>query len=230
MVVKLCPKLSHAGILATLRWPLSVNPQDVRLGADIAACWPSPRAFSGPGGHSSLSDTTAAPLLSAARLAAAIGDYGDKHRDFGTAPYQGLCTNIGDIKSDGAYNVIPTEVELLLSLRPPPGDDVRAREADIYALSEQLCPQADMKTIVALEPFTSRAVDDFAPIFTDSFAPVDLPYWTEAAMLSQAGVNTVVYGPGDVDQAHKPNEYVSGEQLVTAHDRYARALSGGWHE
>lgn len=185
--------------------------------------------FKGPGGHSSLSDHTAAPLLEAARLAAAIGDYGDQNRDFGDAPYKGLCTNIGEVKSDGAYNVIPTQAELLFSLRPPPGDDVKARERDILTLAKETAPQADISRIVALEPFASKNIDAFAPIFRDEFDPIDLPYWTEAAMLSAAGVNAVVYGPGDVDQAHKPNEYVTGAQLLAAHDVYARALSGAWH-
>ena len=56
--------------------------------------------------------------------------------------------------------------------------------------------------------------------------PVDLPYWTEAALLSEAGVNAVVLGPGDVDQAHKPNEFVSTSQLIDAAKIYKRALSG----
>ena len=55
---------------------------------------------------------------------------------------------------------------------------------------------------------------------------VDLPYWTEASMLSQAGVNTVVYGPGNLEQAHKPNEYVEIAQLQAAAAIYAAALRG----
>ena len=45
-------------------------------------------------------------------------------------------------------------------------------------------------------------------------------------MLSEAGLNVVVYGPGDVEQAHKPNEYVSEAHLLTAVSAYGRALSG----
>ncbi len=183
-------------------------------------------AFSGPGGHSSLSDHTAAPLLSAARLAAALGAYGDAHRDFGTAPYKGLCTNIGEIRGDGAYNVIPTQAELLFSMRPPPGDSVAARERDLRALAKDTVPGTELLTIAALEPFASRDIAAFAPLFTEGFTPIDLPYWTEAAMLSAAGVNSIVYGPGDVDQAHKPNEYVTESHLLAAMTIYGRALEG----
>lgn len=182
--------------------------------------------FSGIGGHSSLADHTEAPLLMASRLAAAVGDYGAQHLDFGEDPYKGLCTNIGKIESDGAYNVIPTQVKLDFSMRPPPGDDVGARETDIRAIHAELCPESPLDTLVALQPFASHNVAAFTP-YTQDTEVVDLPYWTEAAMLSQAGLNVIVYGPGDVDQAHKPNECVSVGHLSDAIKVYKRALSGG---
>ena len=48
----------------------------------------------------------------------------DAHLEFGTAPFKGLCLNIGEIESDGAYNVIPTIAKLWLLSAPPPGVDV----------------------------------------------------------------------------------------------------------
>ena len=45
-------------------------------------------------------------------------------------------------------------------------------------------------------------------------------------MLSEAGVNTVVYGPGNLEQAHKPNEYVEIAQLQTAAAMYRAAMQG----
>ncbi len=181
--------------------------------------------FTGRGGHSSLSDITERPLLQAARLATALGKYGDGHIDFGEAPYKGLCLNIGDIENDGAYNVIPTRSKLWASMRPPPGDNVKLRQAAIMKIAAEITPEAIMDTVVAFEPFATRDITAFQPIFTDT-PVVDLPYWTEAAMLSEAGVNVVVYGPGDVEQAHKPNEFVSHAHLITATAAYKRAISG----
>lgn len=187
--------------------------------------------FSGPGGHSSLSDHTPAPLLKAARLATAVGDYGLKNRDYGKDPYTGLCVNVGDIISDGAYNVIPTDVSLLMSMRPPPGDDVNKRARDVRAIAAKLetneMADEKLETLVQLQPFASQTPDAFAPFF-EAYSPIDLPYWTEAAMLSEAGLNAIVYGPGDVDQAHKPNEFVTGDHLSQAMKVYSRALSGTW--
>jgi len=181
--------------------------------------------FTGKGGHSSLADVTQRPLLQAARLATAWGEYGDVHLGFGNDPYKGLCLNIGDIENDGSYNVIPTRSKLWVSMRPPPGDNVAARREDMLNIVSEVTPEAVMDTIVAFEPFDSQNPDSFKPVFGDT-PIVDLPYWTEAAMLSEAGLNVVVYGPGDVEQAHKPNEYVSEAHLITAAAAYGRALSG----
>jgi len=174
--------------------------------------------FTGKGGHSSLSDVTERPLLQAARLASAWGEYGDVHRAFGNAPYKGLCLNIGDIENDGAYNVIPTRSKLWASMRPPPGDNVAKRAEDMLSIAKDVTPEALMDRVVAFEPFATRDIEAFKPVF-EGTPIVDLPYWTEAAMLSEAGLNVVVYGPGDVEQAHKPN-------LMTAAAVYGRALSG----
>ena len=112
--------------------------------------------FTGKGGHSSLSDITERPLLQAARLATAWGEYGDVHRAFGNAPYKGLCLNIGDIENDGSYNVIPTRSKLWASMRPPPGDNVAKRREDMLRIVRDITPEAVMDTIVNFEPFESQ--------------------------------------------------------------------------
>ena len=210
------------------RAPLAIvcEPTSCELGRRHRGMLAFSADFTGKGGHSSLSDVTAAPMLEAAKLAAAIGEYGAQHKDFGSDPYKGLCVNIGDIEGDGAYNVIPTHAKLWTSLRPPPGDSVEGREADIRKIAENTVPGTALDKIVGMQPFATKDITDFAPIFGEGHTQVDLPYWTEAALLSEAGVNAVVYGPGDVDQAHKPNEYVAKMHLSEAMQVYARALSG----
>ena len=39
------------------------------------------------------------------------------------------------------------------------------------------------------------------------------PYYTEGAIYNQAGIPTVICGPGDIDQAHRPNEFITREQM-----------------
>jgi len=182
--------------------------------------------FTGPGGHSSLSDATEAPLQKVTRFAARLSDYGDEFKPIGEPPYKGLCLNIGDISGDGAYNVIPTEAQMKFSMRPPPGDKTARHQQAAQDILSRLYPAAKLETIAALNPFQSRRPEALSALCL-GLPPIDLPYWTEAAMLSEAGVNAVVFGPGHIDQAHKPNEYVEAGQLVKAATVYAAALSGG---
>jgi len=224
------PTVIAAGHLSGVETAIVCEPTSCRVGKRHRGMLAIRADFTGPGGHSSLADKTARPLLDAARLAAAIGDYADAHIDVGPDDndgyYKGLCVNIGELNSDGAYNVIPTSATLWMSMRPPPGDDVKAREAAIYEIAQRLYPDAKLDTIVAFEPFSTRDISVFERFFTNTEI-VDLPYWTEAAMMSAAGINTVVYGPGNIEQAHKPNEYVETAQLMTAAHNYARAIKGG---
>lgn len=44
----------------------------------------------------------------------------------------------------------------------------------------------------------------------------EVPFWTDAATLQSAGINTVVYGAGSIKQAHKPKEYVTKTSLKKA--------------
>ena len=219
------PAIIERGHVEGVKRAVVCEPTSCRVGRAHRGMLGFSAAFAGPGGHSSLSDTTPAPLLRAARFAAALGDYKETYASFGEAPFQGLCVNIGDIRSDGSYNVIPTSASAWVSMRPPPGDDVDVREADLLAMARAADATVETDTLVKFVPFSSLDPQDFTPVFT-SEPIVDLPYWTEAAMLSAAGINCVVYGPGDLEQAHRPDEYVAIAQLDAARARYAALLSG----
>jgi acetylornithine deacetylase len=47
-------------------------------------------------------------------------------------------------------------------------------------------------------------------------------FWTEAALFSQAGCTTFVYGPGDIAQAHGADEWVALDELEVAARTYMR--------
>ncbi|MFL5194963.1 MAG: M20/M25/M40 family metallo-hydrolase, partial [Microvirga sp.] len=42
---------------------------------------------------------------------------------------------------------------------------------------------------------------------------IAVPYATEAGRFQEAGIPTIVCGPGSIDQAHQPDEYITLEQL-----------------
>ena len=50
--------------------------------------------------------------------------------------------------------------------------------------------------------------------------PVGEPYYTEAVSYSSAGIPAIICGPGSIDQAHTPDEYISLEQLGLGYKTY----------
>jgi acetylornithine deacetylase len=51
-------------------------------------------------------------------------------------------------------------------------------------------------------------------------------FWTEASLYSEAGLQAVVFGPGDIAHAHAPDERVSLDELASVTDAYVRVLGG----
>lgn len=178
---------------------------------------------SGRGGHSSRADQMPAPLADAARLAVAFADWGRRQRDRGPAGFQGMCMNIARIDGGVAFNVVPETARLCVSVRPPPGSDVDVVRAELFALAADVLPRAVLSAPIASASFATRAPAAF-PAALGAGAPADLAFWTEAALLSAAGIDCVVYGPGDIALAHAPDEYVPVADLERARDTFAAVL------
>ena len=76
------------------------------------------------------------------------------------------------------------------------------------------------------EPFACRDQHLFETILGGrpaEFGPLD--FWTEAALWSAAGVDAVVIGPGDIAQAHAPDEFVPLDDLQWAIDLFTHVLA-----
>jgi acetylornithine deacetylase len=180
-----------------------------------------------PGGHSSRADLMPAPIATLARAAAAIHDWGRERRAEGPRGFEGLCLNVAAIDGGIAFNVVPTRATLTVSFRPWPGADVLALHRDVEerARAAAAPDPIDWKIAVANPPFASRDVGAFAPLLGErAGAPVDLQFWTEAALFSAAGIDAVVFGPGEIAQAHAADEFVHTAQLEEARDVFIRGL------
>jgi acetylornithine deacetylase len=53
-----------------------------------------------------------------------------------------------------------------------------------------------------------------------------VPFGTDAAILSAAGVPTIVFGPGSIAQAHTADEFIEIEELQFATEIFYRIASG----
>jgi acetylornithine deacetylase len=146
----------------------------------------------------------------------------------GPPGFQGLCLNIAGIDGGVAFNVVPSRAILTVSFRPWPGADISAlhRDAEAAARAAAAPDPLEWEVVLANPPFATRDLAAFAPRLGDAVgAPIDLHFWTEAALFSQAGIDAIVFGPGEIAQAHAPDEYVEVAQLALARDVFLRVLS-----
>jgi acetylornithine deacetylase len=173
----------------------------------------------GPGGHSSRVDRLLNPIAVLARAAVALDEMGIAARDQGPAGYQGICLNVAALEGGVAFNVVPTRATLLLSVRPAPGTSVAGVLAEAERHVRAACaPHPIVWNVAADSPaFATRDLRAFEPLLgAPARAPVDLAFWTEAARLSEHGIDAVVYGPGRIEQAHAADEFVELAELETA--------------
>ena len=128
--------------------------------------------------------------------------------------------NLGRIWGGDNPNRICGDCELHFDLRPLPGmvagdllDDLHPRllsvigdtglELALKTLMESVPPfksEAGSEIVAAAEKLTGVSAESAA-------------YSTEAPFFQQAGLDAVVMGPGDIAQAHQPDEYLACERI-----------------
>lgn len=134
--------------------------------------------------------------------------------------------NVGTIKGGTALNIIPNRCEVLFEYRTMPGQDSafvlnQVREfVDEVVLPEFSGHHPDVEILVEEtghgDPMVTPAgswIETVALELTENRSSGAAPYYTEGAIYNQAGIPTVICGPGDIDQAHRPNEYITRAQL-----------------
>jgi acetylornithine deacetylase len=178
----------------------------------------------GAGGHSSRADELPAPIAELARLAVAWHDWGKARRGEGPPGFLGTCLNIARLEGGVAFNVVPDTARLEISLRPAPGSDADAMIAELRALAARVVPQAVVEVDLANPPLLTHDAPAFARWLEAAETPIDLDFWTEAALFAAEGIDAVVYGPGRIAQAHAPDEWVELAELEGARQAFVRVF------
>ncbi|MBL9016047.1 MAG: M20/M25/M40 family metallo-hydrolase [Myxococcales bacterium] len=174
----------------------------------------------GPGGHSSKADLLPKPLAQLARLAVGLDDAGLRRLHDGPAGMTGTCLNIAGLAGGIAFNVIPARGELEWSLRPYPGFDRAAWDAEVARLVAAIDPAIALAVTIDHAPFACESpLVELCRPFAQRVGPLD--FWTEAALWAEHGKAAIVIGPGDIAQAHAADEFVSLEDLAWAVDLFA---------
>jgi acetylornithine deacetylase len=183
----------------------------------------------GRAAHSSLTPQGVNAIEYAARLISHIRKLADAESQFGKTrplydvPYATLQT--GTIRGGTATNIVPRDCEFVFECRWLPGEPLERYIASIrdYAATlieemRQIAPEADIEfeQLVECQPFEAPDHGALIGYIEELCAGADaraVAYTTEAGCFSSAGFPSVVVGPGSIEQAHKPDEYIEIEQL-----------------
>lgn len=139
--------------------------------------------------------------------------------------------NVGRIGGGTAINIVPGCCEVLWEFRPTDGASAAAVMAEVERLLAAVPPgvKVEMAQIAGVPALATRkdsAAVAIARAWGARWPPGEIPFGTEAGFFEQAGILSLVCGPGDIAQAHQPNEWIAVSELHAA-DRFLARL-GAW--
>jgi acetylornithine deacetylase len=192
------------------------------------------RAFTttvhGRDAHSSQPHKASNAVAAAARIATFIDELAIREREAARdgrfdPPYTSF--NVATIAGGQAINIVPRRCEIEWEYRPVPADDSEAFRDEVEEhIRAAVLPRlradtgaGDVETHAAAlvramaseergvaEPLVRRLTGYEGPDQTVAFG-------TDGGHFQAAGLSSVVCGPGSIDQAHQPDEYIEVEQL-----------------
>jgi acetylornithine deacetylase len=182
----------------------------------------------GEGGHSSVPEAGVNAIGVAARALTAIGELQAERRRNASSAFASLypeapytTVNFGTISGGSASNMIADHCRFSVSYRPLPDEDPRAfyaeavaRLADIDARewgSERVARLEVSEPLVAPGLLASRGtpLEDALVGVLGTDAGAGAPFCTDAGPLVSAGIDSLICGPGELDQAHQPDESIA---------------------
>jgi len=188
--------------------------------------------------HSSQMQRGVSAVMTAARLISFLDDMAAGNKaaaDPASAfvpPYSTV--HVGTVNGGTAVNIISRECSFTWDIRALPGEragDYLDRFAvhcdDLLPGMRAVAPESAISTevLAAAPPLADKggAAQTIAMRLSGCACCGVVPYVTEGGQFQEAGFDVVICGPGSIDQAHQPNEYIAIEQ-VEACETFMRKL------
>jgi acetylornithine deacetylase len=150
--------------------------------------------------------------------------HGKKDDDY-NVPYTTM--HVGRIEGGVQLNIVPNSAFIDFEIRNLAEDDplsllatLEDRIAPIIQAAKKTAPNADIQftitnTYPGLNTPQQAEIVSFMKALTGNNTTIKVAFGTEGGLFSRdLGIPTVVCGPGSMDQGHKPDEFVSAEQLA----------------
>ena len=192
--------------------------------------------------HSGYAPSGVNAVEAAAEAVAYLKRMARRHRDSG--PYDRgfdvahTTVHTGVLHGGTALNIVPHDCTFDFEFRHLPGDDPEKLIEEFRAyVAKTLEPEMKavfkdagfdiqlMSQIPALDNSAETDVVALAVALSGNNEFGKVSYGTEGSQFQKAGIPTVICGPGSIEQAHKPNEFVSLEQVAHS-EAFLRGLMG----
>jgi len=190
--------------------------------------------------HSSLTPQSVNAIEMAARLVGKVRDMAEGfERD--EPRYEGFdvpfsTASVGQFHGGIADNVVPRDAEFRYEFRDLPTADAQAMQEAVVAHARSMEPA--MKAVAPEAGFRFETICEIPSFLGSPGDPVTrlaqrlsgeqrttlVAFGTEAGIFKNSGIPTVVCGPGSINQAHQPDEYVSLDQLARC-EAFMRGLA-----
>jgi acetylornithine deacetylase len=128
--------------------------------------------------------------------------------------------NLGHIHGGDNPNRICSDCELQIDFRPLPGMDINELRNELHERVEHTLEDTGIRTefrslfdgIPAMDTPAEREIIRITEKLTGHAAET-ADFGTEGPYLTELGMDTVIMGPGDIDQAHQPDEFIEAARL-----------------
>lgn len=144
--------------------------------------------------------------------------------------------HVGTVSGGTALNIISRHCEFVWDIRHVPGDNPHELveefqqwcEAEVVPDMKAVSPSTGIETNIlntapSLRHDPESIAEQVAKKLTGEYTTGKVPYGTEAGQFQEAGFSVVICGPGSIDQAHKPDEFIEIDQVV-AGTRFIRSV------
>ena len=194
-------------------------------------CYEYTTEFTGLEGHGSQPDRGVNAVEYAARYISRMLDIAEELKERAPAesrfdpPWTTL--QVGRIEGGKARNVIAGSCTVEWEMRPISPDDAsfaKRQLADyvgrvLLPSMRAVCPHCDIVTRTVGEIEGLQIVEDsearrIVMELTGADRADVVPFGTEAGLFQSAGISSIICGPGSIEQAHKPDEFIAIDQLA----------------
>jgi acetylornithine deacetylase len=177
--------------------------------------------------HSSLPDAGVSAVMEALKLMRLVSEMGEEARATSHAHFSppGPTMTIGRVEGGTAANILARRCTFVWDLRCPEQDEADAIEARFRAAAEKLDAAIKARAAEGGVRVTRRSNTPGLRIERDSAAEAlaraltgdnetrAVAYAAEAGLFQRAGLPAVICGPGSIEQAHQPDEWIEIAQI-----------------